>query len=274
MKKSLLVFISIISLVLAACGQNESVESTASTDTTGEEKLVVGVMEGLYADIMAVAVEEAAKDGLEIEVVTFTDIAKPNTALVEGELDVNIFQHEPYMNQFNADQGADLVAVAKAQLSPVGIYSEKYESIDEVEDGATYLLPDDPTNMGRALLLLQEADLIKVKDGVENPEISDVTENPKNIEFVEVVAAQLARQLSEVDFGAINTHLAIDAGLDPINDPIFKEGTSSKYFVQIVVPAENAEDPALKKLVNAYQSDAVKQFIEAETKGALIPGWE
>lgn len=271
MKKLFVALMSVTALLLVACGQTES--SQPPTET-GPDKLAVGVMEGLYADVLEVAKTEAAKNDLEIDIVTFTDIAKPNIALIEGDLDANIFQHEPYMKQFNADQGTDLVSVGKAQLSPTGIYSETYQDISEVADGAKFALPNDPTNMGRALLILQEANLIKVKDGVENPVVSDVTENPKNIEFIELELTQIPRQLSEVDFAAINTHLAIEAGLDPIKDPIFIEGKNSPYFVQIVVPAENADDPAVKKLVAAYQSDAVKQFIEEKTGGAVIPGWE
>ena len=267
MKKLLLVVIGLVALTLAACGNDEG------TSTLSEDKLVVGSMSGQQEGIVEVAAEVAAENGLDIEIKTFSDYIIPNTALDEGDLDVNIYQHKPFLKQFNEDRGTDLVPVAEAFLNPMAIFSEKYASIDEVEDGVTFGLPNDPTNGGRALLMLQEAGLIKVKEDVENPSVMDIVENPKNLEFIELEAAQIPKQLSEVDFAAINSNYALESGLDPIKDSIYRESTDSPYVVYIVVRAENKDHPAVKKLVEAYQSDKVKTYIEETFQGTLIPAW-
>ncbi|WP_067724561.1 MetQ/NlpA family ABC transporter substrate-binding protein [Oceanobacillus damuensis] len=267
MKKLLLAIIGLVALTLAACGNED-------TSTLSEDKLVVGSMAGDQAEIVEFVAEIAAEDGLEIEVMTFSDYIMPNTALEEGDLDANIYQTLPFLDQYNEDHGTDFVPVGAAFLNPMAIFSEKYESIDEVEDGALFALPNDPTNGARALLMLQETGLIKVNEEETNPSVMDIVENPKNLEFIELEAAQIPRQLSEVDFAAINSNYSFEAGLNPIEDSIYRESTDSPYTVNIVVRAENEDDPAVQKLVDAYQSDAVKDKIEEVFGGTLLPGWE
>lgn len=268
MKKLLLVFIVFVALTLAACG------SSGDTGALSEDKLVVGSMAGEQAEIVELVAEIAAEDGLEIEVVTFSDYIMPNTALEEGDLDANIYQTLPFLDQYNEDHGTDFAPVGEAFLNPMAIFSEEYASIEDVEDGATFGLPNDPTNSARALLLLQDTGLIKVDEEKAIPSVMDVIENPKNLEFIELEAAQIPKQLSEVSFAAINSNYSFEAGLHPIDDSIYRESTDSPYTVNIVVRAENKDDPVVQKLVDAYQSDEVKDHIEEVFGGTLLPGWE
>lgn len=266
-KKLLLVIIGLVASILAACGGED-------TSALSEDKLVVGSMAGEQAEIVEVVAEIAAKDGLEIEVVTFTDYIMPNTALGDGDLDANIYQTLPFLDQYNEDRDTDFVPVGEAFLNPMAIFSEEYTDLEEVEDGATFGLPNDPTNGARALLLLQDAGLITVDEEKTNPSVMDVIENPKSLEFIELEAAQIPKQLSEVGFAAINSNYSFEAGLHPIDDSIYRESTNSPYTVNIVVRAENQDDPVVQKLVDAYQSDEVKAHIEEVFGGTLLPGWE
>lgn len=274
MKKKNKILLGLASLTLVAalvgCGTKEDSQSEA----INEHKIVVGVTSGPHEQITEVAAKVAKENGLEVELKTFSDYVLPNTSLAEGDLDVNNYQHKPFLDAFNKDHNTDLVPVAKTILNPMGIYSEKYKSLDAVPDGATFGLPNDPTNGARALFVLQEAGYIKLKDGADlTASIRDVEENKKNLKFIELEAAQIPKQLSEVDLAAINTNFALDAGINPKKDSILLESTDSPYVNYIVVRAENENDPTIKKFVEAYQSDEVRKFIEEEFKGSVIPGW-
>ncbi|MEH7345638.1 MetQ/NlpA family ABC transporter substrate-binding protein [Bacillus sp. JJ1532] len=256
-----------MTLFIAAC-------SKESSGALNEKKLVIGATDGPHAQILEVVKEVAAEDGLELEIKSFTDYVLPNTALDEGDLDVNSYQHKPFLEKFNDDHGTTLVPVGKTILNPMGIYSEKYKSFEDLPDGAKFGLPNDPTNGARALFILQENGHIKLEEGKEETaSIHDVVENPKNLEFIELDAAQIPKQLGEVDAAAINTNFAIAAGLYPKEDAFILESTNSPYVNYIVVRAENENDPVVKKLVNAYQSEKVKKFIEEEFRGSIIPGF-
>lgn len=256
---------------LAACGDSSSEEAKA----LDEKKLVVGVTAGPHEQIVEVAKEVAAKDGLEIVIKPFSDYILPNTALSEGDLDANSYQHEPFLNTFNEDHSTDLVPVGKTILNPMGVYSDKYKSFDEIPDGATFGLPNDPTNGARALYILEENGFIKIKeDKRETASIYDIEENPKNLKFIELEAAQIPKQLSEVDAAAINTNFALAAGINPKEESILLESSNSPYVNYIVVRAENKNDPTIQKFVKAYQSEEVKQFIEEEFQGSVLPSWE
>ena len=258
---------------LAACGDSSA--SGGETKALNTDKLVVGVTAGPHEQIVEAAAKVAEKDGLKIELKVFSDYILPNTSLSEGDLDANSYQHEPFLDTFNEDHGTDLVPVGKTILNPMGVYSDKYDSIDDLPDGATFGLPNDPTNGARALFILQEEGYIKLKEGTgETASIYDVEENKKNLKFIELEAAQIPKQLSEVDAAAINTNFALEAGINPKEDSILLESSNSPYVNYIVVRAENEDDPTIQKFIKAYQSEEVKQFIEEEFKGSVLPSWE
>jgi len=277
MKKRNKFLLGLAGLTLAAalvgCGTKEDSKEDQGK-AIDENKIVVGVTSGPHEQIAEVAAKVAKEKGLEVELKSFSDYVLPNTSLAEGDLDANSYQHEPFLDTFNKDHDTDLVPVGKTILNPMGVYSEKYKSFDEIPDGATFGLPNDPTNGARALFVLQEAGYIKLKEGAGlTASIRDVEENKKNLKFIELEAAQIPKQLSEVDVAAINTNFALEAGINPKKDSILLESTDSPYVNYIVVRAENENDPTIKKFVEAYQSDDVRKFIEDEFKGSVIASW-
>lgn len=277
MKKRNKFLLGLAGLTLAAalvgCGTKEDSKEDQGK-AIDENKIVVGVTSGPHELIAEVAAKVAKEKGLEVELKSFSDYVLPNTSLAEGDLDANSYQHEPFLDTFNKDHDTDLVPVGKTILNPMGVYSEKYKSFDEIPDGATFGLPNDPTNGARALFVLQEAGYIKLKEGTGlTASIRDVEENKKNLKFIELEAAQIPKQLSEVDVAAINTNFALEAGINPKKDSILLESTDSPYVNYIVVRAENENDPTIKKFVEAYQSDEVRKFIEDEFKGSVIASW-
>lgn len=280
MKKAA-IYLSILLLAafLGACSKDSKKENTgAKAEQLSEKKLVIGVTAGPHEEILEEVAKEAKKEGLEIEPKVFTDYILPNTSLSDGDLDVNSYQHKPFLEQFNKDHKdhkADLVAVGATILSPMGVYSDKIKDLKDFPDKGKFGLPNDPTNGARALLILEAAGLIKLKEGVKDKAtIHDIEENKKNIELIELDAGQIAKQLSELDAAAINTNYALEAGLTPKDDAIYVESSSeSPYVNEIAVRAENKDDPAVKKLVKAYQSEPVKKFIEEKYKGAVLVGW-
>jgi len=276
MKKAVILLSVILAAVLlGACGKDTKDESKSDAKQLSDKKLVVGVTAGLHEEILEEVAKEAKKDGLEIEPKVFSDYVIPNTSLSEGDLDANSYQHKPFMDAFNKDHKTDLAAVGSTVLIPMGVYSEKLKDLKDLPDKAKFGLPNDPTNGARALLILEKAGLIELKDGVkEAATVYDVEKNKKNIEFVELDASQIPKQLSELDAAAINTNFAMEAGLTPKKDAIYLESTDSPYVNEIVVRAENKNDPAVKKLVKAYQTDSVKKFIEEKFDGSVIPSWK
>lgn len=238
------------------------------------ETIKVGVTPGEHAQIMEKVKEVAAKKGLDIEILEFSDYVVPNQALADGELNANSFQHQPYLDNQIADRGFDLVAVGKTITTPMGVYSKKVKSLDELKDGATIGIPNDPTNGGRALLVLASKGLIKVNpDAGLKVTPADVTENPKNIQFAELDAAQLPRSLDDTDASVINTNYALEAGLNPKKDAIAIEGEKSPYANVIAVRGKDKDAPWVKTLVESYHDASVKSFIEDEFKGAVIASW-
>ena len=238
------------------------------------EDIKIGVTPGEHAQIMEKVKDVAAQKGLNIEILEFSDYVVPNQALADGDLNANSFQHQPYLDNQIADRSFDLVSVGKTITTPMGVYSKKVKNLGELAEGATVAIPNDPTNGGRALLILAKEGLIKV-----NPEAglkagpADVTENPKNITFAELDAAQLPRSLDDVDAAVINTNYALEAGLHPKSDAIAIEGAESPYANLIVVRSADKDAPWVKTLVEAYHDDSIKTFINEEFKGALIPSW-
>ncbi len=273
-------------LLLAACGNSSSTSNTAatgSTDTGTTETtetaaepvtLKVGASPNPHAQILEHIKPALEAEGVNLEIVEFTDYILPNTQLNEKELDANFFQHQPYLDDQNSKQGTDLVGVAKVHVEPFGAYSKKITSIDELQDGATVAIPNDPTNGGRALLLLEKQGLIKLKaDAGITATVGDIEENSKNLEFIEIEAAALPRQLDEVDLALINTNYALEAGLVPTKDALFIEDADSPYANLLVTRQDNKDSDAIKKLVAALTSDDTKKFIEDEYQGSIVPAF-
>jgi D-methionine transport system substrate-binding protein len=239
-----------------------------------EKPLKVGVTAGPHAQIIEVVKKVAERDGLKLQIVEFNDYVQPNAALANGDLDANSYQHQPYLDNTVKDRGYKIVAIAQTVTFPIGIYSKRYKSLADIPQGARVAIPNDPTNGGRALLLLQDRGVIKLKpDAGLKASPLDIVENPKKIQIVELDAAQLARALDEVDAAAVNTNYALPAGLVPTRDAIALESAKSPYANVIAVRAQDRDNPVFKKLVKAYQSDEVKAFIQSEFKGSVIPAW-
>jgi D-methionine transport system substrate-binding protein len=262
-------FLALIILTLA-------VFSTAcSSETSGKEKTVkvkVGVS-GSDNRIWDFVAEKAAKEGIEVEIISFSDYVQPNMALAEGELDANAFQTVAYFDSFIKEHNLDLVPIATTVLAPMGIYSDKYKSVDEIPEGGKIAVPNEVSNMGRALLLLEEAGLIKLTEDYDgNGSLDKIVENPKNLEIVEMVPAQTPRVLPDVAASIINNGIAVDAGFTPTKDSIYHESATATPYVNIIATrAENKDNKHLKRLAELYQEDDVAEFIEKEYKGNSIP---
>ena len=217
-------------------------------------------------------VKDALKaEGIELEIVEFTDYVKPNLSLNDGEIDVNFFQHLPYLEDFNEERGLNLVSVAGIHVEPMGLYSDSLASFEDLADGAVISIPNDAVNGGRALLLLQSAGLITLdpEAGLEATEI-DIVENPKNITIQAIEAAQLPRTLVDVDAAVINGNYAIEAGLNPIEDALLLEDGDSPYVNILTTREDNADDPNVLALIKALQTEEIKLFIETNYAGAVV----
>lgn len=245
-----------------------------SAGMAAAEDIKIGVSPGEHAEILEQVAPIAAAKGLNLDIVEFSDYVVPNTALADGDLQANSFQHVPYLENQIKDRGFDLVVVGKTITTPMGVYSSKLKSLGDLAPGATVAIPNDPTNGGRALLMLAEQGLITVNpDAGLVPTPLDITGNPKNLEFAELDAAQLPRALQDADAAVINTNYALDAGLSPKNDAIAMEKADSPYANVIVVRAGDEGQPWVKTLVEAYHSPEIKSFIDTKYEGAVIPAW-
>jgi D-methionine transport system substrate-binding protein len=238
------------------------------------ETIKIGVTPAEHAQIMEQVKKVAAAKGLDIEILEFSDYVVPNQALADGELQANSFQHQPYLDNQVADRKFDLVSVGTTITTPMGVYSKKVKSLDELKDGATVGIPNDPTNGGRAILVLASKGLIKVNpDAGLKVTPADITENPKNIQIVELDAAQLPRSLDDTDASVINTNYATAGGLNPKKDAIAIESEKSPYANVIAVRSQDKDKPWVKTLVESYQSPEVKNFIIEKYNGTVIPSW-
>ncbi len=234
----------------------------------------VGVTPGPHAQILEAVKPIAAKKGLDIQIVEFSDYVVPNAALESGELQANSFQHKPYLDNQKADRGYKIEPVGYTVNFPIGIYSKKHKSWDAVPQGGTLSIPNDPTNGGRVLLLLRDKGALKLKDGVGfKPTIADIVENPKKLKIVEIDAAQTPRTLDDVDAAAVNTNYATQAGLDPVKDAILREDPKGPYANVIAVRAADRDKPWVKILVESYQTPEIRDFILTKFKGAVLPAW-
>ena len=238
-----------------------------------DKPLKIGVTAGPHAQIFEQVKKIAEKDGLKIQVVEFSDYIQPNAALAAGDLDANSYQHKPFLDQQVKDRGYKIVNVGYTVNFPIGLYSKKVKSLAELKEGARFGIPNDPTNGGRVLLVLQDKGLIKLKPeaGLKATPL-DVIENPKKLKFVELDAAQLPRSLDDLDASAVNTNYALSAGLNP-KDAIAQEAAKSPYVNLLAVREQDKDKPWVAKLVKAYHSEEVRKFIQTEFKGAVLAGF-
>lgn len=245
-----------------------------AANAAGAETIKVGATPGPHAQILEAVKPIAAKNGLDIQIIEFTDYVVPNAALDAGDLQANSFQNQPYLDNQKADRGYKIESAGLTVNFPMGVYSKKYKSWDAVPQGATLSIPNDPTNGGRVLLLLQDKGVLKLKPGVGfKPTIADITENSRKLKIVEVDAAQTARTLDDVDVAAVNTNYATQAGLDPVKDAILREDPKGPYVNLIAVRADDKDKPWVKILVESYHSAEVRDFVLTKFKGAVLPAW-
>lgn len=238
------------------------------------ETIRVGVTAGPHAQILEKVVPEAKKLGLDVKIVEFTDYVIPNQALANKELEINSFQHEPYLKNQIAKTNWKISKVAYTIASPMGFYSKKYKSFEDIPAGATIAIQNDPTNGARSLQLLAANKIIRLRDGAGvTAGVADISENPKKYKFVELDAAQLPRSLPDVDAAAVNNNYAVQAGLDPLKDTIVKETNDGPWVNILAVREEDQEKPWVATFVKAYQSEPVKQFIAEKFKGAYVAAW-
>jgi D-methionine transport system substrate-binding protein len=256
-------------LGLAALLSLAALPALAQTQT-----IRIAATPGPHAQILEAVKPIAAKKGLDLKIVEFSDYVVPNAALASGEIEANSFQHQPYLDNQKTDRGYKIETVAQTVNFPIGIYSKKHKAFDALPSGATIAIPNDPTNGGRALLLLQDKGLLKLKEGVGfKPTILDITGNTKSFKFVEIDAAQAPRVLDDVDAAVINTNYATQAGLDPVKDALTRENPKGPYVNIIAVRAEDKDKPWVKALVESYRTPEVKQFVEEKFKGAVLTSW-
>ena len=287
-----------LALSLAACGSSASTSEAASSEAASTEStaasseaaestaestsdlagttLKVAASPTPHAEILNVAKEVLAEQGIDLEVVEFSDYVQPNLVTESGEVDANYFQHGPYLDSFNEENGTHLVSVGAVHYEPFGIYPGKSDDLANIADGATIAVPNDTTNEARALQLLAAQGLITVRDGAGlTATVNDITENPHNLQIEEIEAAQLPRTVQDVDFAVINGNYAMEAGFSVGKDALATEDASSEAaqtYANILVVKEGREnDPAIQALYAALTSDKVKDFINSTYDGAVVP---
>lgn len=256
----------------AGCGQRETEEpENGATATT---KLVVGATAKPHAEILEVIKPMLKEQGIELEIREFTDYVLLNPALEDGQIDANFFQHIPYLEDYNKENNADLVWTVKVHNEPMGVYSKKYQKVEDFPNGATVGIPNDTTNGGRALMVLERSGIIKLREGAGlTATEKDIVDNPKNLKIQMMDAAMLPRALDDLDACVINSNYALEAGLNPVKDSIFMEPKDSPFANVLVVRPEDKDKEAIKKLSEALQSPEVKQFLEEKYQGSCVPAF-
>ncbi len=236
--------------------------------------LRVGVTPVPAGEVLAQIIPVLKKQGIDVKAVTFSDYIQPNLALAAGELDANLYQNVPFMQQFNQDHGTKFVSVAKAYLPPMGLYPGRAKSLKALHDGSVVAIPNDPVNSGRGLALLQSVGLLTLKANKNGAEgLGDIATNPKHLQIRELEAAQLPRSVKDVDAAVINANYALDAGLEPNKDALFRESPNSRYVNVLVVNSGKESDGRIQALIRVLQSDSVRQFIQTRYKGSVEPAF-
>lgn len=274
--KRLLILAVCLTLLLSSvvgCSQQPAAEGdkNAAPQMT---KLVVGATAKPHAEILEVVKPLLAKENVDLEIKVFTDYVLLNPSLKDGQIDANFFQHIPYLDDYNAKNKADLVWTVKVHNEPMGVYSKRIKSLDELPDGAKVGIPNDATNGGRALMVLDQAKVIKLKEGVGvTATEKDIVENPKNIEITQMDAAMLPRTLEDASICVINSNYALEAKLNPTTDAIFSEPKDSPFANVLAVRPADKDKEAIVKLGKALQSPEVKKFLEDNYAGSCVPSF-
>ena len=290
MKKLLALTLALVlCLGLAACGGGTSTDTDTNADTSSDADtngdattngeaitLTVGATPNPHAEILAQVKDDLAAEGIDLVVKEYSDYVVPNTAVEEGDLDANYFQHTPYMEKFNEENGTHLVSVGKIHYEPMGIYPGLTKTLEELPDGATIAVPNDATNEARALQLLAAQGLIEIDpEAGLNATPNDITSNPKNLQFKELEAAMLPQTASEVDLSVINSNFAMEGGMNPATDSLASEDADSEAaqtFANIVAVKEGHEnDPAILALIDVLHSDTIRDYINNTYSGAVVP---
>lgn len=246
----------------------------SQTFSAGPIELKVGASPTPHAGILEAVKPMLAAEGIELTIIEFQDYVQPNLALAEGDLDANFFQHVPYLEQFAQDHRLDLTYIAKVHIEPMGVYSKKISKLDQLRDRAVVAVPNDPTNCGRALMLLEQANLIELRAGADLLATElDIAKNPKKLQVKALEAAQLPRILPEVDLAVINTNYALPAGLVPNKDALFIEGGQSPYANVLAVRTADQNNPALQKLAQALNSPEIKAYLLENYTGDIVPAF-
>ena len=268
----------VLTLALAGCGDNAKPAANSGSNAPAagaKTTLKVGATPVPHAEILEIVKPLLAQQNIDLQIVEFSDYVQPNLALNDKELDANFFQHEPYLDNFVSEhKEVKLKNAGGIHIEPMGIYSKKIKQLDALPDGASIAIPNDPTNGGRSLLLLEKAGLLKLKDGVGvKATVQDIASNPKNLKFQEVEAAQVPRTLDDVDAAVINTNFAIQVNLVPTKDALFMEDKTSPYVNIVAVREGDEKRPEIEALLKALKSKEVKDFIESKYKGAIVPAF-
>ncbi|BBF23780.1 ABC transporter substrate-binding protein [Sutterella megalosphaeroides] len=259
-------------LTLAGCGEKAPAEAPKAAD--GAATLSIGVSPVPHADIIRFVEPALKAQGVNLKIVEFSDYVQPNLSLNDKELDANFFQHKPYLDDFSAQRGLKLASLVAVHIEPMGVYSKSVKAVAETPEGAKVAIPNDPTNGGRALKVLETAGLIKLKDGAGVlATVADVAENPKNLKFVEIEAAQLPRSLDDVALAVINSNFALGANLNPVKDAIAIEAKDSPYANIVAVRAGDESRPEIQKLKAVLTTPDVKKFLEEKYQGAVVPAF-
>lgn len=274
MKKSLLV---ILLLCFALVGCNKSANNQAAGEATAEgedNKIVIGVSPVPHGEIINGLSEQFKAAGLDVEVVTFDDYIQPNEQLAAGDLDANYFQHGPYLDEFCKQNNLDLVSIGNVHIEPIALYSDKIKDVSELKDGDEIIIPNDPSNGGRALILLDKIGIIKLKDNTNLLSTeNDIAENPKNIKIVPMEAQNVPNTYTDAAAAVINSNYAIGAGLNPNSDALVVEDIDSPYANLVAVRNGEENQEKFKKLMEVLQSEDSKKFIEEKYDGAIIPAF-
>lgn len=273
--KKILVGIAACALALSFAGCGNSSDNNKQAAASGSNKIIkMGTLVGPHEEFMEEVKKKAAEKGLDIEIVTFNDYALPNEALNSKDIDANMCQHLPYLKRQIKDRGYDLTPLGTTLLFPMGVYSDKIKSVDEIKDNMTLAIPNDPSNGGRALEILDQAGVIKLKkDTGSKATVQDIAENPHNLKINEVDATMIPRMLPDLDFAVINNSYATKAGLIPTKDAFILEKPDSPYANVVAVRTADKDRPEFKELMDIIRTPEMKQFVDDHFKGAAIATW-